>query len=254
MKAVWKGAISFGLVSIEVKMYPATRDKSIRFRLLHRECLAPVKYNRVCSKCGKVLKPEEIVKGFEYAPGKFIPVEEHELDSIPLPTIKAISLMEFVNQEEIDPVFYNKAYYLIPTEISLRAYQLLRDALKTENKVGIGKVVMRGKEHLVAIRAIGDVLLLSTMFYADEILQIPDPIVHAKPLYTPEELEMAKELIEKKTKVFKPEEFKDEYREKLLALLRGKIKKTEAPAVKAKSLMESLKKSLNAETSEKLSQ
>ena len=242
MKAVWKGSINFGLLNLEIKLYPATTDKTIKFRLLHKECLAPIRYDKVCTKCGKKVEKEEIVKGFEYAPGKFVPITEEELSTIRLPSLKVIQIVQFVNLEEIDPIFFHKSYYAVPSPEGMRAYQLLRDAMKNRKKVGIGKVAMRGKEYLVVIRPVGDAIVVETMFYPDEINEVP-PILHEAVQYTAEELKMAEEIVEKLTSPFLPSKFKDEYRERLMELIKSKIPKTE-PKKEVGKLLTKLQKTL----------
>ena len=168
-RTMWKGAISFGLVSIPIRVFPATEEKGLSFNQLHDEDHGRIKYQRVCAKCGEIVPFEHIVKGYEYEKDKYVVLTDEELDSVPVESSRAIDILQFVDREEIDPVYYKKSYYLIPEETGIKAYRLLREALSEDGRVGVAKVSFRDKEHLSALRFKDDVLVLETMYWPDEI-------------------------------------------------------------------------------------
>ena len=168
-RAMWKGAISFGLVSIPVAVYPATEEKSLKFNQLHDEDLGRIKYQRVCAKDGELVDYEHIVKGFEYEKEKYVVMTDEDFDAVPLESNRLIDILQFVDLEDIDPIYYKKTYYLIPEGSGIKAYTLLRQAMQEDGRVGIAKVSFRDKEHLAAIRFKDDVFVLETMYWPDEI-------------------------------------------------------------------------------------
>src|SRR6266516_7507550 len=168
-RAMWKGAISFGLVTIPVAVYPATEEKTLRFNQLHDDDLGRVRYKRVCEKDGEELSFEHIVKGYEYEKDHYVVLTDEDFDAVPLESSRAIDIVQFVHLDEIDPVMYKKSYYLLPEETGAKAYALLREALSQDNRVGIAKVSFRDKEHLAALRFRGDAFVLETMYWPDEI-------------------------------------------------------------------------------------
>ncbi|UMZ75336.1 Ku protein [Natranaerofaba carboxydovora] len=251
MKTMWKGALNFGLVNVPVKMHTATEKKSIKFKYLHKDCHAPVEYKRICSACNKEISWDEIIKGYEYEPGRYVEIDEKELENIPDERSKTIEILDFVDLKDIDPVYYDKTYYLSPQETGERAYLLLKKALENNSKVAICKVIIRSKESLACVRVYNDVLTLETMFYPDEVRDVGDITsfqssvkVHDK------ELEMANKLIENLTSEFDPGKYKDNYREALLELIRSKVegKEIKTPKLeqedKVVDLMEALKESV----------
>jgi DNA end-binding protein Ku len=249
---MWKGAISFGLVTIPVSVYPATEEKTLRFNQLHDEDGGRIRMKRTCSVDGEEVTFDHIVKGYEYEKDKYVVLTEDDFDKVPVESSRAIDIVQFVDLEEIDPMMYKKSYYLIPEETGAKAYALLRDALTQENKVGVAKVSFRDKEHLAALRFKGDSFVLETMYWPDEIraAEFGDVDVDAK--VRPQELEMAKALIENLTSEWSPEEFTDEYREALLKIVESKILGEEIeiveaePTAKVVDLMEALKASVAA--------
>ncbi|MDQ7829238.1 MAG: Ku protein [Armatimonadota bacterium] len=257
-RPIWKGYLTFGLVTIPVKLYTAEDPKDLHFRLLHKTCGTPIQNRRWCPYHEAIVPYEDIVRGYEYARGKFVTLTDEELERVPLETAQTVNIAEFVNLEEIDPIFYEKSYYLAPGDGGAKAYVLLQEALREANKVAVGKVVLREKEHLVVVRPYRDGLVLSILFYADEIRKMEDleefP-VQAK--VHPNERKMAVQLIEGMTDAFTPEEYRDEYREKLLALIKAKVEGEavvvpEAPKPeKVVDLMEALRRSLELARKEK---
>jgi DNA end-binding protein Ku len=168
-RSMWKGAISFGLVTIPVSVFPATEEKSLKFNQLHDEDMGRVRYKRVCEIDGEEVTYEHIVKGYEYEKDHYVVITDDDLDKVPLESSRAIDIVQFVELDEIDPILFKKSYYLVPDETGAKAYALLRTALSQENKVGIAKVSFRDKEHLAALRFKDKVFVLETMFWPDEI-------------------------------------------------------------------------------------
>ncbi|UUZ95616.1 Ku protein [Paenibacillus sp. P25] len=251
MHTIWKGAVSFGLVNVPVKMFTATQDNDIHLKMLHKDFGVPIHYSRTCPKCDKEVSWSEIVKGYEYEPGQYVTFDKEELEQLASHTSREIRILDFVKLEEIDPIYYQKTYYLAPEESGTHAYQSLVRALQTSRKVGIANVTIRARSSLVAIRVIGDVLAMSTMFYAEEIRPLEEiPHLPKKAEADPRELEMAQMLIDQLTSRFEPEKYKDEYRERLMDAIEDKLEGHEVtPASEEKpanvvDLMEALKASL----------
>lgn len=250
-RAMWKGAISFGLVTIPVAVYPATEERSLRFNQLHAKDDGRIRYKRVCSVCGEEVPYEEIVKGYEYEKDRYVTLTDDELDAVPVESSRAIDILRFVDLDEIDPIYFKKSYYLVPEEVGAKAYALLREAMSQDGKVGIAKVSFRDKEHLATIRFKDRAFVLETMFWPDEIREAEGADVDAK--VRPQEVEMARQLIESLSGPFDPEAYRDEYREALLAIVEKKVageeikvaEEAEAPA-KVVDLMEALKASVAA--------
>jgi DNA end-binding protein Ku len=251
-RAMWKGAISFGLVTIPVAVYPATEEKTLRFNQLHDEDLGRVRYKRVCEKDGEELSFEHIVKGYEYEKDHYVVLTDEDFDAVPLESSRAIDIVQFVHLDEIDPVMYKKSYYLLPEETGAKAYALLREALSQDNKVGIAKVSFRDKEHLAALRFRGDAFVLETMYWPDEIREADFGGVNVDAKVRSQELEMARQLIQNLTSDWNPDEYTDEYREALLKIVEAKIAGEEIelvtaePTAKVVDLMEALKASVAA--------
>jgi DNA end-binding protein Ku len=251
-RAMWKGAISFGLVTIPVAVYPATEEKTLRFNQLHEEDLGRVRYKRVCEKDGEELGYEDIVKGYEYEKDHYVVLTDDDFDAVPVESSRAIDIVQFVDMADIDPVMYKKSYYLVPEETGAKAYALLREALSQDSKVGVAKVSFRDKEHLAALRFRGDAFVLETMYWPDEIREADFGGVNVDAKVRTQELEMARQLIENLTSEWNPDEFTDEYREALLKIVEAKIAGEEieavtaAPTAKVVDLMEALKASVAA--------
>jgi DNA end-binding protein Ku len=227
MRAIWSGTISFGLVSVPVRMYSATESKELRFHFLDRRDLKPIGYDKVRKDTGKSVPSDEIVRGFEIEKGKYVPIEDEDLDRLDIELTHSIDICDFVDLDEIDPIYFRKAYYLLPQDGAEKPYRLLAKALEETNKVGIAKVVIRNKQHLAALRA-HDVLILETMYYADEIRQ-PESVDGKAGKLQKAEVEMAKSLVENLSDKFKPEKYDDNYRKELLQLIRKKAKGQKLP-------------------------
>ena len=251
-RTMWKGAISFGLVSIPVKLYPATEEKSLKFNQLHDEDHGRIKYQRTCAKDGEEVPFEHIVKGFEYEKDRYVVLTDEDLDKVPVESSRAIDIQQFVDVEEIDPMYYKKSYYLVPEETGIKAYALLRQALGENGKVGIAKVAIREKEHLAALRIRDDVFVLETMFWPDEIRAAEFEELDKDVKVRPQEVQMAQSLIESLTDEWNPEAFKDEYREALLEIVEKKVAGEEIETIeqpettKVTDLMEALRASVEA--------
>ena len=251
-RSMWKGAISFGLVTIPVSVYPATEEKTLRFNQLHQDDGGRIRMKRTCSVDGEEVTFDHIVKGYEYEKDKYVVLTDEDFDKVPVESSRAIDIVQFVDLSEIDPMMYKKSYYLIPEETGAKAYALLREALMQENKVGVAKVGFRDKEHLAALRFKDDAFVLETMYWPDEIRAAEFGDVNVDAKVRPQELEMAKTLIENLTSDWNPEEFTDEYREALLKIVEAKIAGEEIEIVEAEptarvvDLMEALKASVAA--------
>ena len=251
-RSMWKGAISFGLVTIPVAVYPATEEKSLRFNQLHDEDMGRIRYKRVCEVDGEEVPYEHIVKGYEYEKDRYVVLTDDDLDSVPVESSRAIDIQQFVELDEIDPMLFKKSYYLVPDETGAKAYALLRKALTEENKVGVAKVSFRDKEHLAALRFRDDVFVLETMFWPDEIRAAEFDTVPADGRVRDNEVQMARSLIDSLTEPWNPDTFRDEYREALTEIVEKKVAGEEievppepAPA-RVVDLMEALKASVEA--------
>ena len=251
-RSMWKGAISFGLVTIPVSVYPATEEKSVKFNQLHDEDMGRIRYKRVCDIDGDEVPYEHIVKGYEIEKDRYVVMDDEDFDAVPVESSRTIDIQQFVDLEEIDPILYKKSYYLVPDETGAKAYALLRRALEEESKVGISKVSFRDKEHLAALRFKDDVFVLETMFWPDEIRVTDFETVHEDGKIREQEIEMAKSLIDNLTEAWNPDAYHDEYREALLEVVEKKAAGEEietvpeaAPA-RVVDLMEALKASVEA--------
>ena len=251
-RAMWKGAISFGLVTIPVAVYPATEEKTLRFNQLHDEDLGRIRMKRMCEKDGELVDFDHIVKGYEYEKDRYVVLTDEDFDAVPVESSRAIDIVQFVDLEEIDPMLYKKSYYLVPEETGAKAYALLREAMTQDQKVGIAKVSFRDKEHLAALRFRDDAFVLETMYWPDEIREADFGGVDVDAKVRAQELEMARQLIAGLTGEWNPEEFTDQYREALMKIVEAKINGEEIevvaaePTAKVVDLMEALKASVAA--------
>jgi DNA end-binding protein Ku len=250
-RPIWSGVISFGLVSVPVRMYSATESKELKFHFLDRRDMNPIGYDKVNKETGKSVPAGEIIRGFEFEKGRFVELEDEDIDRLDVELTHAIDICDFVALDEIDPVYFRKAYYLLPQEGAEKPYRLLVEALKETGRVAIAKVVIRNKQHLAAVRPHGETgtLVLETMYYADEIRQ---PEAAPKPQVRKAEVDMAKTLIENLAAKWDPEKYHDRYRNELLELLRKKAKGKPLPEPQAEEggevvdLMEALRQSVQA--------
>ena len=255
-RSMWKGAISFGLVTIPVAVYPATEEKTLRFNQLHDEDGGRIRYKRVCEKDGEEVPFEHIVKGYEIEKDRYVVLTDDDFEAVPVASSRAIDIQQFVSLDDIDPVLFKKSYYLVPEQTGAKAYSLLREAMSEDGRVGIAKVSFRDKEHLAALRFKDDAFVLETMYWPDEIREADfgDADVHAK--VRGQELEMARQLIDSLTAEWNPETYADEYREQLMRIVEAKVNGEEIevvetePTAKVVDLMEALKASVAAAKNE----
>ena len=243
----YKGAISFGLVYIPITLTAAVKENDIGFNMLEKESLSRIQYKKTCVDCGgKEVSSENIVKGFQYEKDKYVTFTEEEFEKLKSEKDKNITISQFVNLAEIDPVFYDKAYYVSPTA-GEKAFVLLLSAMEKENKAGIAKTVLGTREALVLLRVRGGIMLANTLYFNDEVQKAPQL---PQDKIGKEEFALAKTLIDNMTSVFKPEQFKDEYNERLRAAIQDKIdgKEISAPhgeqAANVVNIMDALKKSV----------
>jgi len=222
-RAIWKGSISFGLVNIPIALYPATRREEFKFRLLRKSDLSPVSYKRVAEKDGREVPWDQIVKGYEYEKGKYVVLKDEDFERVDLEATQTVDIQDFVDQEEIDPIFFYKPYYLEPQKGGDKAYALLRDALKDSNKVGIAKVVIKTRQYLAGVKPEDGVLVLELMHFADELADPGKLHVPKKTEVGKREMNMAKSLIDSMSSKWNPEKYKDDYREALMEVIEEKV-------------------------------
>jgi DNA end-binding protein Ku len=224
MRPVWKGSISFGLVSIPVALCNATRVEELKFRLLRRTDLSPVNYKRVAETDGKEVPWDQIVKGYEYEKGRFVVLKEEDFKHVDLEATDTIDIVDFVDLAQINPVFFHRPYYLEPQKGGAGAYDLLRRVLADTNKAGISKVVIRSRQHLAAVKANGDLLVLELMRFADELVPTSEIRAGAEKKAGPRELKMARTLVEQMSEDWKPGRYTDDYRSAMMKLIGRKVK------------------------------
>lgn len=258
MRSLWKGAISFGLVNIPVKLYAATESKDVHFHLLHGVCHTRIRNRRYCPACDRPVENEELARGYEYGPDEYVPVEPADLENLPLATGKAVQILDFVNLDEIDPIHFEKSYFLEPADGGGRAYALLREAMERTGRVALAKVALRAKESLATVRVYGrerspdnpsgrspdgflnghpgngaagapdggrGILVLETMYYPDEVRSFAQLEAGNLPAEVPErEMAMAVNLVDGLTVPFEPERYHDEYREALQRMIEEKAR------------------------------
>jgi len=223
MRAIWKGAISFGLVHIPITLYPATRREEVRFHFLRGSDLSPINNKRVAEADGKEVAWDEIVKGYQYEKGKYVVLKDDDFSRVDIEATQTVDIQEFVELDEINPMFFSKPYYMEPGKGGDKSYALLRDVLRDTGKVGIAKVVIKTRQHLAAVKAQHDSLVLELMHFADEIISDDELHVPGKITLGKKEQEMAKQLLHSMTGKWNPQAYKDEYREALLEVIEEKI-------------------------------
>lgn len=257
MPTAWKGSISFGLVNIPITLYPAFKSREMEFHLLHRQDQGRIGYQKICKKCGKILKPEDIVKAFEHEKDQYIPMEKEELEEGKAPNTRNLEISLFVKEGDIDTKLYERPYYVMPAKNAENLYVLLREAIRASGMIGVGKIQFGNKEHLAALKADGPAILLNLMHFLDEmedpkLLNFPPESIQVGK----KELDLARQLVTTLKGDFDPEEFRDVHRERLAETLQGKIDKDAKTRKKAGvaagegkviDLMERLKKSLEGQ-------
>ncbi len=259
-RALWTGSIAFGLVTIPIELHRAIRDTRPRFRMLHAKDKSPVKFERVCQREGHPVSWKDLVKGYEYEKGKFVVLTREEIETAALEKTRTLDILDFVEGEAIDDRFFETPYYALPGKGGDKAYAVLRDALRRSDKTGVGKIMLREVQHLAALEAIGDALVVTMMRFPDELADLSD---FKFPKAVPEkskELEMAKTLIDQLTDEWRPDKYTDEYRENVMRLIRAKLKGKPADLKEAEpdarhgevvDLMERLRQSLGGRAGSK---
>ena len=252
VRSIWTGALSFGLVNIPVEIHPAVKDSRPRFRMLHAKDRSPINFERVCQKEGHAVAWKDLVKGFEYEKGRFVVVTQEDFKAAALEKTKRIDILDFVKAEVVDDRFFDKPYYLTPGKGGDKAYALLREAIRKSDRIGIAKFILRDVQHLAAVEVIGDALVLSTLRFADELVDVGTLSFPSASEFKKPELDMATALIENLAEEWKPEKYADDYRENLMRLIKAKLKGKPADLVsdehpresKVVDLMERLRRSL----------
>src|SRR5215212_2071022 len=248
-RPIWSGVISFGLVSVPVRMFTATSSQELKFHFLDRRDMNPIGYDKVNKETGESVPADSIIRGFEVEKGRYVELTEEDVDRLDIELTHAIDICDFVSIDEIDPLYFRKGYYLLPQEGAEKPYRLLVKALDETGRVAIAKVVIRNKQHLACVRPVGDTLVLETMYYADEVRQPEDA---PAPEVRKAEVDMAKTLIENLAAKWDPEKYHDRYRNELLELLQKKAEGEPLPEPQADGggevvdLMEALKASVQA--------
>ena len=257
MRAIWKGSISFGLVNIPIALYPATRKEELKFRLLRKKDLSPVNYKRVAQKDGREVPWDEIVKGYEYEKGKFVVLSDQDFQRVDLEATQTVDIKDFVDLEEIDPMYFYKPYYLEPQKGGDKAYALLREALADGKKVGIAKVVIKTRQYLAGVKALKHALVLELMHFAEELADAEKLHVPKKVEVGKREKEMAEALVKSMTSEWDPEKYKDDYKDALMEVIEEKVEsggkeieekpKEKKPSTKVIDLVAVLQESLKAQ-------
>jgi DNA end-binding protein Ku len=255
-RPIWKGSLAFGLVNVPIELHTAVRDARPRFRMLHGKDQSPVEFRRVCQRDGKPVAWEDLVKGYEYAKGRFVTLTRDDFETAALEKSRTIEILEFVDAAAIDDRFFEQPYYLTPAKGADHAYAVLREALRKSGKVGVARFILRQTQHLAALEASEDALVLTMMRFAEELVSADQFSLPKASLVRDKELDMAVSLVNSLSDAWKPERYKDEYAENLMRIIRGKLKgkqprlkdDAEVPSKQAGvlDLMTRLRQSLNA--------
>jgi DNA end-binding protein Ku len=251
-RAIWKRSLSFGLVNIPVEVHTAVRDHRPRFRMLHAKDKSPVRFERVCLRDGGPVAWEDLVKGYEYEQGRFVVLTKEDFRTAALEKTRTIAIVDFVESDEIDDRFFETPYYLVPAKGGERAYALLREALKASNRIGIATFILRDAQHLAAVEVIEDALVLSVMRFADELVDKRQFKLPSAVGVRPQELQMAKMLVDSLAAKWEPSKYTDQYRENVMRIIQAKLKgkevhlepETERRSADVVDLMERLRQSL----------
>jgi DNA end-binding protein Ku len=251
-RSIWNGAITFGLITIPVGLYTATEDRDVSFHLLSGKDQSRIEYKRVSSKTGREIEWDDIVKGYEYEKGKYVVFTQEELEQIAPESARVIDVVQFVDADEVDPIFFEKSYFVAPTEVAVKAYSLFVRALEESGRVAVAKVAIREKERLCTLRVRDDVLILETMKWPDEIRRPDFAQLDETLRVSAQELKMARQLIDQLSDEFEPEVFEDSYRHRIEEAIEAKIEgneiavaPAEAPSEKVVDLLEALKASVD---------
>ncbi len=240
-----------------MKLYGATRKQDVSFHMIHKKCSSPIHYLRHCNTCDAEVPLEDIVHGYEYQKEKFVLLTDQELASVPIKSARSIDMVRFLDGEEIDPIYYDKTYYLEPAEGGERAYGLLREVMKSAKKAALAKITLRDREHVAVVRLTQNVITLHTLFYADEIIKTGELNIPGEIKLTSEELSLAKEILKRFVGHFDIENYHDEFRGALLELIQAKVAGKKVKVIhreevaKVVNLMDALKKSLKEKEKKK---
>ena len=255
-RAIWTGVITFGMVSIPVKLYSATENKDISFNQLHRDCKGRIKQQTFCPTCDRKIEYDEIEKGYEYGKDQYVVITKEDLEKLPVPNKNIVEVTSFIKQDEIDPIFYDKNYYIEPDPAAKKPFALFLKAMKEKDVVAVASIALRSKQRLCALRLLDGTLMLNTLLYPDEIrVQRGTPLPDVQ--LSDKEMAMANSLIDLMTSDFEPDQLKDTYREALLTTIQAKLEGkevVEAPAVPTSNvvdLMDALKASMEAMKAQK---
>jgi DNA end-binding protein Ku len=251
-RALWTGSLSFGLVNIPIEIHTAVKDKGPHFRMLRRKDRSRIHFQRVAEKDGEVVEWEDIVKGYEYAKGQFVVLTPEDFEKAALKKDRVIDIQDFVQADAIDDRYFDKPYYLLPGKGGDKAYALLREAIRDSERIGVAKFVLRSKQRLAAIEAIGDALVLSTMRFRDELARLEEYDFPASKAVEKKQLQLAQRLIEEFASDWDPEKYTDDYRENIMKVVQAKREKatpdlqpeTDPQSAQVIDLMERLRKSL----------
>lgn len=255
-RAIWKGAVSFGMVSIPIRLYTATEEKDVSFHLLHKKDGERIKQQRYCPLDDAVIEWSDVARGYEIAPDQYVILEQEDFDKVPVDTTHTIEITDFVPAQQIDPIYYQRTYYMEPEKVGGKPFALLREVLKDSELVALAKVTLRQKEQLCTLRVYENTIAMETMLYADEIRSVENLDIPGEVEINDRELKMAKSLVEMLTGDFEPEKYEDNYRQALLELIEQKaegqeIKRPEPVAAKVTDLMDALRASVDAAKKEK---
>ncbi|MDQ1753076.1 MAG: end-binding protein Ku [Pseudonocardiales bacterium] len=233
MRAIWKGAVSFGLVNVPVRLFAATEEHDIRFHQVHREDGGRIRYKRTCSVCGEEVSYDDIAKGYESSDGQLVILTDEDLDKLPVATGHEIDVVEFVPSDQVDPILFAKSYYLEPDARAAKPYALLREALVDTDRMAVVKVALRQKETLAVLRVREKAILLQTMLWPDEIREADFASLETDVELRPQELKMAASLIESMASDFEPSQFTDDYQSAVRELIDAKLERGEAAELPA---------------------
>jgi len=236
MRAIWKGAISFGLINIPISLYPATRREELHFHFLRKSDLSPVNYKRVAEKDGKEVPWDQVVKGFEYEKGRYVVLSDEDFTRADVKATQTVDIVNFVRLDEINPLLFYKPYFMESGKGGDKAYALLREALKTSSKVAIAKVVLKTRQHLAAVKPQGKGLMLELMHFTDEMLEPSEFKMPAAGAASPAETKMAMQLVDSMTAEWAPQSYKDDYRLALKKMIKERVDKGEARPTSAASV------------------
>ena len=256
-RSMWKGAVSFGMVSIPIKLYTATDSKDVSFNLLHGKCHTRIKQQRYCPACDVVVEWNDVVRGYEYGPDNYVVMEESDFEKVPVSTTRTIDITQFVQLDEVDPIHYDRSYYLEPDAVGVKPFALLRETLMRTGRVALAKVSLRQKEQLCILRPYANTLALETMYYPDEIRSTEElTIPGEETTVSDRELDMARSLVDMLTAEFDPSQYRDEYRQALLGVIEKKaagqeVARPKAAVGKVTDLMEALRASIEATKKER---